>query len=242
MTRVFCSVAMAILPTVGYAGFEVIDGPAEASPPVQKPALAPAQRTGTKPAVPVAGGFEFMGLNQIGIPDRSIAVISGFGRDVRLIDAIQQIAPSGWQVYIKDELLSSQPRSVSWKGGRRWIEVLDILATDHALVIDVDWAKRGLFVGSRKAAPQTGHGASSLVWVAKTGSTLRESLAEWGKRAGWQVVWTPAIDYPIAAQMQFDGSFLDAITAVFRAYEKAEKPLLVDVHQAQKLVVVSVRK
>lgn len=241
MTRVFCSVAMAILPTVSQAGFEVIDAPAETvSRAPQSASSTATPRAGAKVGATAPGGFEFMALNQIGTPDRSVPVVTGFGRDLKLVEAIRQIAPAGWQTYIKEELASSQPRSVGWKGGRRWLEVLDILATDHNLSIDVDWSRRALFVGHRKAAQASAR--ASQAWEAKTGGTLRESVAEWAKRAGWQLVWSAPIDYPIAAQLTFEGAFLDAVTSVFRSYEKAERPLLVDVHEGQKVIVVSLRK
>jgi hypothetical protein len=79
------------------------------------------------------------------------------------------------------------------------------------------------------------------VWQAKAGATLSAVINEWGKKAGWDVVWNIDFDYPIQAQLVFEGSFLDVIVGVFRSYETAERPLLVDVYEKQHLIVITER-
>ena len=69
---------------------------------------------------------------------------------------------------------------------------------------------------------------------------LKTSVQEWGKKAGWDVVWNADYDYPIKASLTFEGSFLDAITTLFRSYEKAEKPFWVDVYQKQTPPVLAI--
>jgi len=80
------------------------------------------------------------------------------------------------------------------------------------------------------------------VWIGNEGSTLRESVEAWGKKAGWRVIWDKAaeeIDYPLLAPVRFQGSFDEAASAFIKLYEKARKPLLVDIQATQKLIYVT---
>lgn len=77
-------------------------------------------------------------------------------------------------------------------------------------------------------------------WVGDEGSTLRESIEAWGKKAGWRVIWEKgADDYPLLAPVRFQGAFDEAASAFIKLYEKAKKPLLVDIQATQKLIYVT---
>lgn len=53
-------------------------------------------------------------------------------------------------------------------------------------------------------------------WSAETGSTLRDTLEAWAKRARWTVRWEPQdLNYPIEAPLTFHGSFEDAVSELF---------------------------
>lgn len=80
------------------------------------------------------------------------------------------------------------------------------------------------------------------MWIAKPGDTLRDTVDAWSAREGWTMVWDAAVDYPISAPISFTGCYADALTKLFAAYDKAEKPLLADGHVTQKTLVVSLRK
>src|SRR5260364_311919 len=83
---------------------------------------------------------------------------------------------------------------------------------------------------------------SQPVWLAKTGSTLRESVLQWADKAGWQVLWMPEdLDYPIIADLRYEGSFERAVTDLFHAYEKAERPFWVNGNSTQKALMVTER-
>lgn len=83
----------------------------------------------------------------------------------------------------------------------------------------------------------------SQVWVAEAGSTLRESVEGWGKKAGWKVIWAQEdLNYPIAAALRFEGSFMDAIDQLFPLYDNAPRPFVVDGSRPQKLVHIAERK
>ncbi len=268
-------IAAAILPVAAHAGFFVTEEPpvrpapspavpaamsrpasaavATAAPPTA--VIQPGATTGLSVAsVPAAnvGGFTLLAVTFVGQPSGEVEIRRGFGRQVRLTEALKQIAPVGWHGYLKAEMVGrvDKGKLVDWRGGRRWVEVLDILATEQGLSAEVDWNKREIFIGEKRPvyAPATAVAAAKVPpptppkpqWVARPGSTLKTSVQEWGKKAGWDVVWNADYDYPIKASLTFEGSFLDAITTLFRSYEKAEKPFWVDVYQKQTPPVLAI--
>lgn len=236
--KLFAFLALFVPATV-MAGFQVVEeAPAKSAPALSAPSSSSSSAAKIAKAPP-SGGLQLVALTYIGEPDADIPALTGFGRDLKLSDALKQIVPAGWHAFLKEDMANrASVTGVNWKGGRRWVEVLDVLANEQNLSIDVDWTKKHLYVGERKiaATPQR-----PPVWVAKAGATLRESVSAWSEKAGWQIVWRADFDYPILAQLTFNGVFIDAITGLFRSYEKAERPLLVDVHETQKLIVISPR-
>lgn len=85
--------------------------------------------------------------------------------------------------------------------------------------------------------------AMTQTWDAPIGSTLRQSVEAWAKRAGWQVVWEPDdLDYPIEAALHFRGTFAEAIAQVFPLYDGARRSFIVDGNSSQRIVHVSERK
>lgn len=246
---------MSVLPATSFAGFHVVEEPAkqaatEQSVPVSDSAMADASQATAASAGRKAAGFGLLAVNYIGEPSGDIEMRNGFGRDVKLTEALKQIAPEGWHAYLKEEVVGKfdKNRLVTWRGGRKWIEVLDILATDQALSIDVDWTKRQIYVGEKnfsfeKALASKAVTPAKVFWVAKKGSSLRDSVTEWAQKAGWDVTWVPQdLDYPIIGTLTYEGTFENAVTGIFRAYEGAERPMLVDGNPRQKLIVVTEKK
>lgn len=91
-----------------------------------------------------------------------------------------------------------------------------------------------------KAAPSA---PTSAVWVARSGSTLRKTLEEWGRSVDWKVVWEPSdLDYPIPATRTFDGTFETALSSLFEPYLKAQRSLWVDVYQGNAVVTVTAKQ
>ncbi|WP_121210730.1 TcpQ domain-containing protein [Pseudomonas aeruginosa] len=80
-------------------------------------------------------------------------------------------------------------------------------------------------------------------WSAETGSTLRDTLEAWAKRARWTVRWEPQdLNYPIEAPLTFHGSFEDAVYELFPLYDAAERPFLVNASRPQSLIIIKERK
>ncbi|AMB86042.1 pilus assembly protein PilL [Pseudomonas agarici] len=92
-------------------------------------------------------------------------------------------------------------------------------------------------------APET---ASQLMsWTAPVGSTLHQSIADWCKRAGWQLVWKQEdLDYSIEAPLNFKGTLPEAIAQIFSLYDDAPRSFIVDVNSSssQRIVYVAERK
>ncbi|SHN12595.1 type IV pili sensor histidine kinase and response regulator [Pseudomonas asturiensis] len=80
-------------------------------------------------------------------------------------------------------------------------------------------------------------------WDAPVGSTLRQTVEGWAKKANWQLIWAPAdLDYPIEAALQFRGSFVEAITQIFPLYDSARRPFTVNGNVAQRILHISERE
>lgn len=82
-------------------------------------------------------------------------------------------------------------------------------------------------------------------WEGKDGSTLRESIEVWARKAGWRVIWDKSaedVDYALLAPVRFQGPFDEAASAFIKLYEKAKKPLLIDIQATQKLIYITTRK
>ncbi|MCH5536062.1 TcpQ domain-containing protein [Pseudomonas syringae pv. syringae] len=87
--------------------------------------------------------------------------------------------------------------------------------------------------------------APQETWNAHVGSTLRQSVEDWAKRAGWQVIWVPEdLDYPIEAPLSFTGTFSSAVRQIFPLYDNAKRSFVVDGNEGngQQVLHVSERK
>ncbi|MDR9863442.1 PFGI-1 class ICE element type IV pilus protein PilL2 [Pseudomonas baetica] len=82
-------------------------------------------------------------------------------------------------------------------------------------------------------------------WTAAVGSTLHQTITDWCKRAGWQLIWSQEdLDYPIEAPLSFKGTFAEAIAQIFPLYDSAKRSFVVDGNsgQGQTILYVSERK
>lgn len=81
-------------------------------------------------------------------------------------------------------------------------------------------------------------------WTAPVGSTLHQTVADWCKRAGVQLIWNQEdLDYPIEAPLNFKGTFAEAIAQIFPLYDGAKRSFVVDGNtSSQGILFVSERK
>ena len=76
-------------------------------------------------------------------------------------------------------------------------------------------------------------------WVVADGQTLREVLQSWCDKAGWDLVWTSAREYPIEASAVFKGRFVDVASALVRNFERATPIPYAKFYKGNRVVVVS---
>lgn len=76
-------------------------------------------------------------------------------------------------------------------------------------------------------------------WVVVDGQTLREVLQSWCDKAGWDLVWTTAREYPIEASAVFKGRFMDVASALVRNFERATPIPYAKFYKGNRVVVVS---
>ncbi|MFO3796366.1 MAG: toxin co-regulated pilus biosynthesis Q family protein, partial [Anaerolineales bacterium] len=76
------------------------------------------------------------------------------------------------------------------------------------------------------------------VWKAEAGTTLRDVLTGWAKKARWELVWDSSIDYPIQATFIQYGDFLSAAQKTIELYKKASDPLYGDAYPDQRLIII----
>ena len=76
-------------------------------------------------------------------------------------------------------------------------------------------------------------------WVVADGQTLREVLKSWSDKAGWDLVWTTAREYPIEASAVFKGRFMDVASALVRNFERATPIPYAKFYKGNRVVVVS---
>lgn len=88
--------------------------------------------------------------------------------------------------------------------------------------------------------PQAMPSKPKETWTVPAGSTLRETVEAWAKRAGWHVDWQPEdLNYGISGSIRIEGSFEDAIGQLFAYFEQAERPMVVIASRSQTLIRVT---
>lgn len=72
------------------------------------------------------------------------------------------------------------------------------------------------------------------VWEARVGESLRIVITNWSKRANYTVAWEAEdLDYPIDAPLRFEGTYEEAVAAIFDLYKEADRSFIVDGHRDQ---------
>ena len=95
-----------------------------------------------------AGNYAF---NQQGLSSEETSIVSGFGDNMPLDLSLKIIIPSDWNVTLNQ---AAKKMGVNWQGKATWPYVLENLAKNENLQIDVDWTKRTVNVFSKKAEEQ----------------------------------------------------------------------------------------
>lgn len=164
-------------------------------------------------------------------------VVHGFGRGVRLNDAITQIVPRTFNVKL---IGISDSVKVDWQGGRDWVTVLtEAIAGVPGMQVEVDQTNK--LVSLRIAATASSTTASGAVVPVKewsvliTDNMLSTAMVRWGREAGFQVIWESAKDFPVMAEATFAGRFEDAVNAIVESLAASDAPVRA-IYYANKVV------
>lgn len=86
------------------------------------------------------------------------------------------------------------------------------------------------------------------VFVAKVGSTARESVESWAASAGWKATWRArtgdgkVVNYNITeADVRMQGQVDEVVSRFIHLYDDARLPLKVQINPEQKLFVISLK-
>ena len=79
--------------------------------------------------------------------------------------------------------------------------------------------------------------ATNSVWLVEEGKTLRSTLNNWGKTAGWNVVWNSDRDYTIQAAATFNGDFQTATSNLLRAFARAKPPVMATFYRNRTVLI-----
>lgn len=194
-------------------------------------------------ALPAAAAFiEEVGSAEfrvVGKVDQSVNAV-GLGRKVLLRDAVRQIVPAEYSLQFGQGMDSLVTKRVSWKGGRAWTDVLaESLATVPEVSVEIDGNTRlvTLFAAAEASStPITSAQAEQKSWSIKGGDKLSETLAAWGREAGWQGVIWEAPDLMSEMDVTFKGSFEEAVTNTIEALARSGTALRVVFYGGNKVV------
>lgn len=198
-------------------------------------------------------------VTQKGMPaHRMAAHIKGFGKDVRLIEALSQIIPEGWQVFLDGK--AGLQQQVSWEGDRNWVATLNSVLNQASRSSEsasayIDWSTQEVHLKWEvlPQAPVAAHAESASpladatqapagpLFRLESNKTLSENLIEWAGREGWQMIWHAPVDYRVSAPRIYHGELAaegGALEQVVRDYFEASYPLRVRIHDDIRMIEV----
>lgn len=194
-------------------------------------------------AVPCHAGF----VNEGGAGDlRVIGKLAqeenaaGMGRNVTIREAVRQVVPSDFSIRFGSGADALVDKRVSWKGGRPWSEVFaDVVASVPDLSAEIDVPAKLVTLSAAQTSRSEQHGASGPVrsiWRIRSGEKLSETVAAWGREAGWRGVFWEAPDLVSEIDVDLTGGFEEAITKTVEALSRHGVQLRVIFYGGNKVV------
>jgi hypothetical protein len=194
-------------------------------------------------------------LTQVGTPKGSFTAIKGFGKEVKLVEALKVVVPAGWNARKSGSVDINQP--VTLATSSNWVEAVASFAEQTQTAITVDWDEKVVTVqGAPKAVTTSGYikladvAATAKVitdeksktaeevapppplpkWTLAAGKSLRDNVEGWANASSpkYVVKWR-AVNYMIDAAATFEGAFDDEnngpIATVVNLFSKSDVPL-----------------
>ncbi|MBV8046450.1 MAG: toxin co-regulated pilus biosynthesis Q family protein [Paludibacterium sp.] len=91
---------------------------------------------------------------------------------------------------------------------------------------------------SAMASPTAPSPRPMETWRVSNGAALRDTLYDWGQRAGWTLVWDSEYRYTLDADAVFSGDFPAAVTQLFNTLGELNPPLYPAIYQGNRVLVV----
>lgn len=105
--------------------------------------------------------YSFAGgeLTQVGEPKNKTfnqAPLKGFANELPLLTVMKQITPNGWVVKksdTEDNKLDTK-KSISWQGGKSWVDTLADISENYNINTVVDWNKKVITLSNAVTKPK----------------------------------------------------------------------------------------
>lgn len=121
------------------------------------------------------------GFLQTGVSNDKTSLIKGFGNNMPLSISLEAIVPKdSWRIDIND---GAESLLVNWKGNHPWPYVLENLARDNNLKVNIDWSNRVVDVYSQEVAMRKVAEAAEKERLAKVAEAKRISDKAESERA-----------------------------------------------------------
>lgn len=175
-------------------------------------------------------------LNHLGRQGDVVPALSR-GNAVPIAQAIPIMMP-GWTIYLgSDDLAGSM---ISWGLGESWTATLQKFCSSKKAQIDVNWGEGKLFVYRDEVEKAVAEAVAlqSLPTYSLHPGGLKRQLEDWGKQAGYQVVWNSARDWEIAVNADLRGNFDDVVRRLFDSYSQSGAPLRAIIHTMNRVLEV----
>lgn len=168
-----------------------------------------------------------LGELKTSVVDDSVDIVMTSGKDLPLYLAVDNVAPSSYQVHFQDGIHEME---VTWSGGNDWKDTMYVMARQNNLNVYIN--EKEAVVGISVHPDMAFHLAKKVptVWHVQTALSLRENLLSWASQAGWQLEWDADldIDYPAPHDAVFMGDFVGkggVVEELLSAYKDADVPL-----------------
>ena len=180
--------------------------------------------------------------------------VTGFGHDVTLEGAVNQILPGGWNAKFANDGLAE--RKVNWRSdgsatvGTMLAHVGNQANATYSIdedsgVVTFTQIIDEAVTGRTLADIQRDESGAIQDYTIRAGNTLSDEMRRWAKLAKletgqeWYVDWSVSYDYPIVVDARFRGPFLAAIRNVYATYKDQGGLEDVDLTVSQENHVVS---
>jgi len=149
----------------------------------------------------------------------------GLKNATSLAFAFTHNAPLGWELRAPNTLKDTQVR---WPHNTQWLNSLDAVGHQHGIIFEVNMQDKYVQARRKHAITRIPSSAThhALTWRITKGKSLRENLEDWTKQAGWNLIWSAYVDYPIVASATIAGdSFEDAVKELAQTMKYTKAPL-----------------